>query len=148
MQSNGFTIWLTGLSGAGKTTISEKLQQQLRERQVRCEVLDGDIVRENLSKGLSFSREDRNINILRIGFVAELLSRNGVGVIVSAISPYNNTRNQVREKIKNFIEVYVKCPIACIKKHAAEHLLLLRVLMIPMRSRLTRKLPALPIRKQ
>jgi adenylylsulfate kinase len=111
MNNEGFTIWLTGLSGAGKTTIAEKLCKELRERQADCEVLDGDIVREHLSKGLSFSREDRDINILRIGFVAALLSRNRVCVIVSAISPYKNTRNQVRQTIKNFIEVYVKCPI-------------------------------------
>jgi adenylylsulfate kinase len=87
------------------------LYTELYERQISCEVLDGDVVREHLSRGLSFSQEDRNINILRIGFVAELLSRNGVGVIVSAISPYNNARHQVRQKIENFIEVYVKCPI-------------------------------------
>ncbi|GGE47157.1 adenylylsulfate kinase [Pedobacter psychrotolerans] len=111
MKINGFTIWLTGLSGAGKTTIAEKLCLALNKRQVPCETLDGDVIRENLSKGLTFSREDRDINVLRIGFVAALLSRNGVGVIVSAISPYQEARQQVRAKIKNFIEVYIKCPI-------------------------------------
>lgn len=111
MKLNGFTIWLTGLSGAGKTTISEKLCLELNKRQIPCETLDGDVIRENLSKGLTFSREDRDINVLRIGFVAALLSRNGVGVIVSAISPYLEARRQVREKIKGFVEVYIKCPI-------------------------------------
>lgn len=111
MKAEGFTVWLTGLSGAGKSTIAEMLHWKLQERLLPCEMLDGDIIRENLSKGLSFSRKDRDINVMRIGFVAELLSRNGVAVIVSAISPYNNARNRVRQKIKNFIEVYVKCPI-------------------------------------
>src|SRR5919107_1944123 len=84
----GFTLWFTGLSGAGKTTISEIVEHELRNRFRKIEVLDGDIVRTNLSKGLGFSREDRDTNILRIGFVADLLTRNGVGVIVSAISPF------------------------------------------------------------
>jgi adenylylsulfate kinase len=107
----GFTLWFTGLSGAGKTTISEIVERELRERFGQVEVLDGDIVRTNLSKGLSFSREDRNINVLRIGFVANLLTRNGVGVIVSAISPYKEARDQVRRRIIDFIEVYVDAPL-------------------------------------
>ena len=86
-MSQGFTLWLTGLSGAGKTTIAEALAPILRERGVPVEVLDGDVVRTNLSKGLGFSKEDRDTNIRRIGFVAHLLSRNGVGVITAAISP-------------------------------------------------------------
>jgi adenylylsulfate kinase len=108
----GFTLWFTGLSGAGKTTISEIAEKELRQRFGRVEVLDGDIVRTNLSKGLGFSREDRDTNILRIGFVAELLTRNGVGVIVSAISPFKEARDQVRRKIgEDFLEVYVDAPI-------------------------------------
>jgi adenylylsulfate kinase len=108
----GFTLWFTGLSGAGKTTISEIVEKELRERRGRVEVLDGDIVRTNLSKGLGFNREDRDTNILRIGFVAKLLSRNGVGVIVSAISPYKEARDQVRRDIgEDFVEVFVDCPV-------------------------------------
>ncbi|SKA48443.1 adenylylsulfate kinase [Chitinophaga eiseniae] len=110
-MKKGFTIWLTGYSGSGKTTISEQLYQSLTAREIRCEKLDGDIIRQHLSKGLSFSREDRCENILRIGFIAEMLSRHGVGVIVSAISPYREARNTVRNKIANFIEVHVSCPI-------------------------------------
>ena len=107
----GFTLWFTGLSGSGKTTISEIVEKELGERGHRVEVLDGDVVRTNLSKGLGFSREDRNINILRIGFVAHLLSRNGVAVIVSAISPYKEVRDQVRRRIIDFVEVFVDCPL-------------------------------------
>jgi adenylylsulfate kinase len=113
MQDNerGFTLWFTGLSGAGKTTIAEIIEKELRERGRRVEVLDGDIVRTNLSKGLGFSREDRNINVLRIGFVANLLTRNGVAVIVSAISPYKEPRDQVRRRIIDFVEVFVDAPL-------------------------------------
>jgi adenylylsulfate kinase len=98
--------------GAGKTTISEIVEKELRKRFGRVEVLDGDIVRTNLSKGLGFSREDRNINVLRLGFVAKLLTRNGVGVIVSAISPFKEVRDQVRRSIgEDFLEVYVDAPL-------------------------------------
>ena len=108
----GFTLWFTGLSGAGKTTISEIVERELRERFGKVEVLDGDIVRTNLSKGLTFSKEDRDINVLRIGFVADLLTRNGVGVIVSAISPFKEARDQVRRSIgEDFIEVFVDAPL-------------------------------------
>jgi adenylylsulfate kinase len=108
----GFTLWFTGLSGAGKTTIAEIVERQLRARLGRVEVLDGDIVRTNLSKGLGFSREDRDTNILRIGFVADLLTRNGVGVIVSAISPFKEARDQVRRRIgEDFIEIFVDAPL-------------------------------------
>jgi adenylylsulfate kinase len=107
----GFTLWFTGLSGAGKTTVSEIVEHELKERGLRVEVLDGDIVRTNLSKGLSFSRDDRNINVLRIGFVANLLTRNGVAVIVSAISPYKEARDQVRRRIIDFVEVFVDVPL-------------------------------------
>jgi adenylylsulfate kinase len=110
-EQRGFTLWFTGLSGAGKTTIAEIVEHELKERGRRVEVLDGDIVRTNLSKGLGFSREDRNINVLRIGFVANLLTRNGVAVIVSAISPYKEARDQVRRRIIDFVEVFVDVPL-------------------------------------
>jgi adenylyl-sulfate kinase len=107
----GFTLWLTGMSGAGKSTISAAIEQRLRECGAEVEVLDGDIVRTHLSKGLGFSKEDRDENVRRIGFVAELLSRHGVIVIVAAISPYRAVREEVRARIANFVEVYVECPI-------------------------------------
>jgi adenylylsulfate kinase len=111
-QGRGFTLWFTGLSGAGKTTIAEIVEHELRERERRVEVLDGDIVRTNLSKGLGFGRDDRNINVLRIGFVANLLTRNGVAVIVSAISPYKEVRDQVRRDIgDDFVEIFVDAPL-------------------------------------
>ena len=108
----GFTLWFTGLSGAGKTTIAEIVERELRGKFGQVEVLDGDIVRTTLSKGLGFSKEDRDTNILRIGFVANLLTRNGVGVIVSAISPFKEARDQVRRNIgEDFIEVFVDAPL-------------------------------------
>jgi adenylylsulfate kinase len=111
-RRRGFTLWFTGLSGAGKTTIAEIVEKELKQSFGKVEVLDGDIVRTNLSKGLGFSREDRDTNILRIGFVAELLSRNGVGVIVSAISPFKEAREKVRGNIgEDFIEVFVDAPL-------------------------------------
>src|SRR5919107_475950 len=110
-NQRGFTLWFTGLSGAGKTTVSEIVEHELKERGLRVEVLDGDIVRTNLSKGLSFSRNDRNINVLRIGFVPNLLMRKGVAVIVSAISPYKEARDQVRRRIIDFVEVSVDVPL-------------------------------------
>jgi adenylylsulfate kinase len=106
----GFCLWFTGLSGSGKTTITTLLVKALRRRGSKLEVLDGDIVRENLSKGLGFSKEDRDTNIQRIGFVADLLSRNGVPVITAAISPYRETRDQARklhDGNSTFIEVFV-----------------------------------------
>src|ERR1022692_3041581 len=111
MKHKGFTLWLTGMSGAGKSTISDQLIARFREAGAKVELLDGDIVRTNLSQGLGFSREDRDTNIRRIGFVSELLSRNGVIVVVAAISPYRETREEVKRKIPNFLEVYVECPI-------------------------------------
>jgi adenylylsulfate kinase len=110
-NKRGFTLWFTGLSGAGKTTIADIVERDLRERGTRVEVLDGDIVRTNLSRGLGFSRDDRITNVLRIGFVANLLTRNGVGVVVSAISPYKESRDQVRRRIIDFIEVFVDAPL-------------------------------------
>ena len=112
MTHNGFTIWFTGMSGAGKSTLSHALIARLREAGgEKIELLDGDIVRTNLSKGLGFSREDRDTNIRRIGFVSELLSRNGVIAVVAAISPYRDTREEVKRRIPNFVEVFVDCPL-------------------------------------
>jgi adenylyl-sulfate kinase len=111
-DEKGFTLWFTGLSGAGKTTISTIVEEQLRDRGSRVEVLDGDVVRENLSKGLGFSKEDRDTNIRRIAFVADLLSRNGVPVITAAISPYRELRDEARELMGDrFIEVFVKASV-------------------------------------
>jgi adenylyl-sulfate kinase len=107
----GFTLWFTGMSGAGKSTISNLLVERLRAQGARVEVLDGDVVRTHLSKGLGFSKEDRDENIRRIGFVCELLSRNGVIAIAAAISPYRAVRDEVRARIATFVEVYVECPI-------------------------------------
>src|SRR6266513_1249965 len=98
-MSKGYTLWFTGLSGAGKSTLSVPLAERLRELGQKVEILDGDVVRTNLSKGLGFSKEDRDTNIRRIGFVANLLTRNGVPVVVAAISPYRDVRNEVREQI-------------------------------------------------
>jgi len=111
MTHQGFVVWFTGLSGAGKTTLSHVLVSRLRDAGAKVELLDGDIVRTNLSKGLGFSREDRDTNIRRIGFVAELLARHGVITLVAAISPYRGVRDEVKAKIGSFIEVYVECPI-------------------------------------
>ncbi len=111
MAHKGFTIWFTGLSGSGKSTISERVGLKLQKMGVAVEILDGDIVRTNLSKGLGFSREDRDENIKRVGFVCNLLTRNGVANIASVISPYRSARDHNRHKIKNFVEVYTACPI-------------------------------------
>lgn len=112
MKHRGVTVWFTGLSGAGKTTISDRVEKYLKDNQCKFERLDGDIVRENLTKGLGFSKEDRDINIRRIGFVAHLLTRNGVIVLVSAISPYRAVREEVKEQIGDFVEVFVNAPLA------------------------------------
>jgi len=114
MRNKGLVIWLTGLSGAGKTTLASALEVALKSEGFRIETLDGDEVRENLSRGLGFSREDRDTNV-RIGFVARLLARNGVIVLASAISPYRQSRDDVRDSIENdgipFVEVFVNCPL-------------------------------------
>ena len=109
--NRGATIWLTGLSGAGKSTIAQELYGHLKGLGKRVEVLDGDVIRTNLSKGLGFSKEDRDTNIRRIGFVSKLLTRNGVTVIVAAISPYREVRDEIRNEIGDFIEVFVDCPL-------------------------------------
>lgn len=112
MEQQGFTVWFTGLSGAGKTTIADAIEPILRERGItKLEKLDGDVVRTHLSKGLGFSKEDRDTNIRRIGWVAEVLTRNGVCVLASAISPYREIRDEVRANVGNFVEVYVHCSI-------------------------------------
>jgi ATP sulfurylase/adenylyl-sulfate kinase len=110
-MEKGFTLWFTGMSGAGKSTIANALIPKLKELGRQIEILDGDEVRTNLSKGLGFSKEDRDTNIRRIGYVAQLLTRNGAVVITAAISPYRAIRDEVRERIDNFVEVYVKCPL-------------------------------------
>ncbi|MEM9245296.1 MAG: adenylyl-sulfate kinase [Cyanobacteria bacterium P01_F01_bin.153] len=111
-RRRGVTLWLTGLSGAGKTTIAKTLTDTLRSQSPYVEILDGDIIRQNLTKGLGFSKEDRDENIRRIGFVARMLTRNGVFVVVSAISPYAAMRQEVRNSIGDFVEVYVNAPLA------------------------------------
>ncbi len=117
MDGKGFTLWFTGLSGAGKSTLSVIVADELRQRGRKVEILDGDEVRENLSKGLGFSKEDRDTNIKRIGYVAKLLSRNGVAAITAAISPYREIRDYNRQQIGNFVEVYVKCTLdECINR--------------------------------
>ena len=107
----GFCLWFTGLSGAGKSTIANVVVDELRRRGHRVELLDGDEVRENLSKGLGFSKEDRDTNVRRIGWVAQVLARNGVVSVTAAISPYRNVRDEIRDHIDNFVEVYVDTPL-------------------------------------
>jgi adenylylsulfate kinase len=110
-QQPGFTLWLTGLSGAGKTTVSLVLEEELRARGLYVERLDGDTVREGLTRDLGFSKEDRDKNIERVSFVAKLLSRNGVAVIAAFISPYREARQKARQETTNFIEVHVDAPL-------------------------------------
>jgi len=110
-ESSGFTIWLTGLSGSGKSTVAAILEETLRQTGLRVEVLDGDVVRTHLTKGLGFSREDRDENIRRVGWVCELLARNDVVAIAAVISPYREVRDDVRRRIGRFVEVYMEAPI-------------------------------------
>lgn len=110
-QQRGVTVWLTGLSGSGKTTIARSLEKKLLSQGYKVEVLDSDLLRENLTKGLGFSKEDRDENVRRIGFVAHLLTRNDVIVLVCAISPYRTIREEMRQNIPDFIEVYVNAPL-------------------------------------
>jgi adenylyl-sulfate kinase len=116
MEHKGFTLWFTGLSGAGKSTLARLIAKELRQRGLKVEILDGDEVRTNLSKGLGFSKDDRDTNIKRIGYVCKLLTRNGVIAISAAISPYKEIRDYNREQIGNFIEVYVKCSIEALTR--------------------------------
>ena len=117
MAQKGFTIWFTGLSGSGKSTISERVALKLERSGIPCEILDGDIVRTHLSKGLGFSREDRDENIKRVGFVCQLLTRHGVAAVASVISPYREARDFNRKAIGNFVEVYTRCPLeVCAKR--------------------------------
>lgn len=110
-MSEGFTLWFTGLSGSGKSTLANLVADELRNRGHKVEVLDGDEVRTNLSKGLGFSKEDRDTNIRRIGYVCKLLARNGVIAISAAISPYRDIRDEVRKMHDQFFEVFVECPL-------------------------------------
>ncbi len=110
-EQPGFVLWMTGLSGAGKTTIALILVDELKRRGLKVERLDGDVVRQSLTRDLGFSKEDRDKNIERVSFVAKLLSRNGVACICSFISPYQTVRDQVRKETTNFIEVYVDAPL-------------------------------------
>ena len=110
-MSKGFTLWFTGMSGAGKSTLASLVAEELRARGHRVEVLDGDEIRTHLSKGLGFSKEDRDTNIRRIGYVAKLLSRNGVVAISAAISPYRDIRDELRREHERFFEVYMNCTI-------------------------------------
>jgi adenylyl-sulfate kinase len=110
-MERGFTLWFTGLSGAGKTTLAGQLEEVLRSRGRKVEVLDGDVVRTHLSKGLGFTKEDRDTNIRRIGFVSSLLSRHGVAVLVAAISPYRAVRDEIRRDSGDFVEVFVTCAL-------------------------------------
>ena len=114
-EQKGFTLWMTGMSGAGKSTLTERLETLFRERSLKVELLDGDEVRTHLSKGLTFSKEDRDINVRRIGYVARLLARNGVVVLTAAISPYRETRDAVRAEHNAdgvpFVEVYAEASV-------------------------------------
>jgi adenylylsulfate kinase len=113
----GFTVWFTGLSGSGKSTIAEMLYHEFQARGLRTEILDGDVVRKNLSKGLGFSKEDRDTNVLRIGFVAQLLTRNGVATICCPISPYKEARDAIRRDVGDFVEVYMYATVEEIAAH-------------------------------
>jgi adenylyl-sulfate kinase len=106
VEQKGVTVWFTGLSGSGKTALALRLEEELRRRGLKVERLDGDIVRQSLTRDLGFSKEDRDRNIERVGFVAKLLTRNGVAVLCSFISPYREVRDKVREEVGNFVEVY------------------------------------------
>lgn len=115
-NNKGFTLWFTGLPCSGKSTIADLLAPKLKEMGINVERLDGDILRKNISRDLGFSEEDRNKNIERVTFISKLLTRNGVGVLTSFVSPYRKIRSHAREEIGNFIEVFVKCPVEVCKE--------------------------------
>jgi adenylylsulfate kinase len=116
-KPGGFTLWFTGLPCSGKTTIANIVEQQLRTLGLKVESLDGDEVRKHLSKDLGFSKQDRDTHIMRMGFIAKLLSRNGVATLAAFVSPYREIREHVRSEIENFVEIYVKCPLEmCIER--------------------------------
>ncbi|MBP8250761.1 MAG: adenylyl-sulfate kinase [Herpetosiphon sp.] len=116
-MTHGFVLWFTGLSGAGKSTIAHALAEELAQRGKRVEILDGDVVRTHLSKGLGFSKEDRDTNIRRIGWVCDLVARHGGVAIAAAISPYRSVRDEVRAATPRFVEVFIDCPLeTCIKR--------------------------------
>ncbi len=115
-KKNGFVLWFTGLSGSGKSSVADKVSEKLKKSNQHIERLDGDVVRQTLTKDLGFSKEDRDENIKRIGFVASMLSKNGVGVLASFISPYKQQRDNLRQETTNFMEVYCKCPLEVCEK--------------------------------
>lgn len=116
-NTKGFTLWFTGLPCSGKTTVAEIVEKELRNRGLNVESLDGDEIRKHFSKGLGFSKEDRDTHILRMGFIAKLLSRNGVAVSAAFVSPYREIRDQIRKDMEGFIEIFVKCPVeVCIER--------------------------------
>lgn len=117
MERKGFTVWFTGLPCSGKTTLAKMLAEKLRGMGFKVESLDGDVTRKYLSRDLGFSKEDRNENIRRVGFVAKLLTRNGIVVTAAFVSPYREVREEIRREIGDFVEVYVKCPVeVCIQR--------------------------------
>ncbi|MCP4668551.1 MAG: adenylyl-sulfate kinase, partial [Deltaproteobacteria bacterium] len=115
-MGNGFTLWVTGMSGAGKSTVSYKVYMELKRRNLKVELLDGDIIRANFSQGLGFSKRDRDINVRRIGFVSFLLNRNDIISIVAAIAPYRETRCQNRRLLDSYIEVFCDCPLKTLEQ--------------------------------
>ena len=121
-MNKGFVLWFTGLSQAGKTTIADRICEVLKEKGLKVERLDGDIVRQSLTKDLGFSKEDRDKNIERVTFVAKLLSRNGVIVLASFISPYKETREKIRKEVNNYIEIFCNCPLDICEKRDAKEL--------------------------
>jgi adenylyl-sulfate kinase len=120
-EQKGFTLWFTGLPCSGKSVVADRVAEILREKGLKVERLDGDIVRQSLTRDLGFSKEDRDENIRRVTFVAKLLTRNGVAVLTSFISPYREIRAHARKEIGNFVEVYVRCPVeVCMKRDVKE----------------------------
>lgn len=120
-EQKGFTLWFTGLPCSGKSVVADRVAEMLREKGLKVERLDGDIVRQSLTRDLGFSKEDRDENIRRVTFVAKLLTRNGVAVLTSFISPYREIRAHARKEIGNFVEVYVRCPVeVCMKRDVKE----------------------------